>query len=99
MEINRKKLMYAILKELNDGNKSFSYKDFDVKREEYVEVINMLMVDGYATGFTIINTSMNAVFNDGAFILSKGIDFIEENSNWAKLYKGLKEFKSWIPGL
>lgn len=98
MKINRKKIMYAILKELNDGNKSFSYKDFDVQKEEYVEIIRMLMVDGYAEGFAIVNTTLSAVFNDGAFILSKGINFIEDNSDWAKLYKGLKEFKSWIPG-
>ncbi len=27
----------------------------------------------------------------------KGIEFLEQNSKWAKFYKGIKEFREFLP--
>ena len=27
----------------------------------------------------------------------KGIEFLEENSKWSKVYKGIKEFRNFLP--
>lgn len=92
-----KKLLYAFLKEIekSKGERfSFTSKDFAVSDEEYYDIIRLADREGF------IN---NVVYADDIpydysliELTMKGIEFLEQNSPWAKLYKGLKEIRDWI---
>ena len=102
MEINRKKLMYAILREANNNSDIvYSATTFEVDELVYTQTLLILKEEEMLMGI-MTKQSDNTV---GAFIMGKtkpritlsGLDFLEENNEWSKLYKGLKEIRDWIP--
>jgi|GEM_PF-1429274 len=103
MTIDRKKIIYAILKELNNGNKQFDNESFNVEKDIYHDVIKAIINANYAENFKMSASSDSGeifdVWCDYAYITVEGIEFLERNSTWGKAYGGLKEFASWIPGL
>lgn len=95
--MKKKKLLYAFLEEIEKfkGERfTLTSQDFAVSDEEYYDiirladredfVINVFYADDIPYDYSLIELTM------------KGIEFLEQNSPWAKLYKGLKEIKSWI---
>lgn len=95
---NIKKIIYSILKEILEGESIPTEKDYDITKEQFIEIINLMKNEGYLnnkkvdlfiTGDVHIQKSIDTV-------TMKGIDFLEENSKWAKVYKGLKEIKSFF---
>lgn len=92
-----KKLLYAFLKEIekSKGERfTLTSKDFAVSDEEFYDVIRLADREGFV---------INVLYADdipyeysSIELTMKGIEFIEQNSAWAKLYKGLKEIKDWI---
>lgn len=100
MEINRKKLMYSILRELNNNsNIDYTGKTFEVDDQVFEQTIEILIDEQMVRGFKIarfIDGSSDIQINNPRITL-KGIEFLEENNEWKKLYKGLKEIKSWLP--
>ena len=48
--MNKKKLRYAILKEIDSGNKKLTEEDFGVSEDEFDEAINFLKREGYIGG-------------------------------------------------
>lgn len=92
-----KKLLYAFLKEIEKSKGkcfTFTSQDFAVSEEEYYDIIRLADREGFV---------INVFFADdipydysSIELTMKGIEFLEQYSTWAKLYKGLKEIKGWI---
>lgn len=93
--MNRKKLRYAILKEIDSGNKVITEKDFSVTEEEFDEAVRYLDRESYLEGF-IYADNRPRLFDGTAFVTEKGEIYLEENSALAKTYKGLKEIRDWL---
>ncbi|MDH6367368.1 MULTISPECIES: YjcQ family protein [unclassified Breznakia] len=100
MNVNRKKLMYAILYELNNMNTNLDASMFEVNDRLFQEVIGMLVNEGFVTGYTEVTTSTSQYRSFLATmptIAYRGVIFLDENSTLAKTYKGLKEIRSFLP--
>ncbi|KSU83429.1 YjcQ protein [Fictibacillus enclensis] len=93
--MNKKKLRFAILKEIDAGNAPLNEHDFSVSEEEFDEAINFLTREKYLIGITW-GDNRPIVSLIGPIVTEKGETYLEENSLLAKAYKGLKEAREWI---
>ncbi len=93
--MNKKKLRYAILKEIDSGNKKLSEEDFYITAEEFDESVNFLSREDYLKGF-IYADNRPRLFDGTAYLTEKGEDYLQENSFFSKSYRGLKEIVSFI---
>lgn len=93
--MNKKKLRYVILKEIDSGNKELTEKDFGVDTESFDEAVRYLDREGYLKGFFYAD-DRHWLFDDSAHATGKGEDYLTENSKWAKAYNGLKEARDWL---
>ncbi|CUP06186.1 YjcQ protein [Clostridium baratii] len=93
--MDKKKLRYAILKEIDSKNFPLTEYMFGVDEEVFDNNIRFLHREKY-----IINVQYSddrpEMDNQYIELTEKGEQFLEDNSAWAKVYKGLKEIKSWI---
>lgn len=99
MEINRKKLMYAILREINKNSEiKYTAENFKVDQEVFDEVLLILNEENFTKGIMIQRYDSRTI----PFIVEKpritlrGIEFLEENSLFSKTYKGIKELREWL---
>lgn len=93
--MNRKKIVYAILKELADGNIAINADVFGINWKQYQEIALLLYTEG------LINKKPAFALQGGVSFKTvqltfKGEDFLSENAPWKKAYNGLKEVKSWL---
>lgn len=94
-----KKIIFSILKEILEGENIPTAEDYEVTNKQFVEIV-MLM-----TNENLLNSKRVSFFIDGSLYIQKsidtltmkGIEFLEENSNWSKFYKGIKEFRNFLP--
>lgn len=94
-----KKIIYSILKEILDGDSVPTAKDYEITNEQFLQILNLMVNEGY------LNTKKVSFFITGDYYIQKsidtvtmkGIDFLEENNKWSKIYKGLKEFREFLP--
>lgn len=94
-----KKIIYSILKEILEGENIPSEKDYEITKQQFIEIISLMLNEGY------LNSKKVSLFIDGGIyihkaidtVTMKGIEFIEQNNNWTKLYKGIKEFREFLP--
>ena len=93
--MNKKKLRYAILKEIDSGNKNLSEKDFLVTADEFDESIRFLSREDYLNGVTYAD-NRPWLFENAVYLTEKGEDYLEQNSLLGKSYRGLKEIISFI---
>lgn len=93
--MNKKKLRYAILKEIDSGNKKLTEKEFDVSEDEFDEAINFLKREGYLEGFFYAD-NRPWLFEGTAYLTEDGENYLEENSALSKTYRGLKEIRDWL---
>lgn len=93
--MDKKKLRYAILKEIDKGNTPLTEFDFEVEEREFNEAVWFLMREGYLIGVYNADNKPH-IDKIGPRLTEKGETLLEENSTWSKLYKGLKEIKDWI---
>jgi hypothetical protein len=95
--VNRKKLIYSILKEIEQGNEPKT-EDYELEFEQWGEIAKLIRDEGLAKGVGILyaDDTVYAVILSSAQITLKGIEFIEQNSALAKTYKGLKEARDWL---
>lgn len=93
-----KKIIYSIIKELQEGESIPSANNYGISDEEFQQILKLMIneqllnpkkVSFYVTGDYHIEKSMDTV-------TMKGMDFLEQNNKWVKLYKGLKEIKDFI---
>jgi CRISPR/Cas system-associated exonuclease Cas4 (RecB family) len=92
--MNKEKFRYAIMKEIEKGNSCFDEKIFEVEEEVFDDNVNFLKREMYIEGVRYYDDRPH--FDGCVYLTEKGEKFIEQNNSWSKLYKGLKEFKSWI---
>ncbi len=91
--MNKKKLRYAILKELDERN-NFNENDFEVTTDEFDNALRFLDREGYIKGVFYAD-DRPWIFN-GAILTEKGENYLEENAPWKKAYNTLKEARDWI---
>lgn len=97
--MDRKKLIYSILKELEQGNEP-KQSDYELELEQWGELAELIRDEGYAKNVTVQRAGQgNRViyaWYSSAKITMKGIEYLEENSLLAKTYKGIKEVRDWL---
>ena len=93
-----KKIIYSILKEILEGDSIPTAADYEISEEQFIEIISLMKNENYlnpkkvtlfVTGDLHIQKSIDTV-------TMKGIEFLEENSKWSKVYKGIKEFRNFL---
>lgn len=93
--MNKKKLRYAIAKEVDKGNNKLSEDDFGVTESQFDEAVGFLSREGYMSGFRY-GDNRPRLSEGMAYLTEKGEHFLTENSAIAKTYKGFKEARDWI---
>lgn len=93
-----KKIIYSILKEILEGDSIPKATDYDITEEQFNEIISLMEdenilnknnIKRYYHGEIVIKKAINTV-------TLNGIEFLENNSNWSKVYKGIKEVKHFF---
>lgn len=100
MEINRKKLMYAILREINKNSEiKFTADNFKVNELVFDEVLLILHEENLTKGIMVqkYDNIVKPLIVGKPRITLAGIEFLEENSLLSKTYKGIKELREWLP--
>lgn len=92
-----RKLIYSILKELSVG-KIPKAVDYEIEEIVFMNVVKSLIDEGLianAKAFTDI-TGKHIVKLEQSRITLKGLDYLEDNSEFAKTYALFKELWDWI---
>lgn len=93
--MNHKKIRLAILKELSDGNKTVKSEDLGIDDNTFMDVLEFLKEENLINGYEYF---MDESFSfDKTRLTLKGEEYLSENSILMKTYKGIKEFRSWLP--
>jgi hypothetical protein len=97
--MDRKKLIYSILKELEQGNVPKRI-DYGLEQELWGDIADLIHDKDYAKNIIVtrggIGHKVQGVQYSSAKITIDGIDYLEANSLLAKAYKGVKELRDWI---
>lgn len=93
--MNKKKLRYAILKEIDNGNKALTEENFAVTADQFDEAIRFLNRESYLGGVFYAD-DRPWLIEGTAYLTEDGESYLEENSSLAKTYKGLKEIRDWL---
>ncbi|GIO25177.1 YjcQ family protein [Oceanobacillus sp. J11TS1] len=93
--MDKKKLRYAILKEVDKGNLLLDEKDFEVDQKNFDAQVKFLVEEGYLKG--LFKGDGRLWFNEHTVRLTEaGEDYLSENSTFNKTYTGLKEIRDWL---
>lgn len=97
--MDKRKLIYSILKEIEQGNEPKS-QDYEISLEDFGTIVEMMQSNGLIKGAFVQRAGRGNViayvFTNKATIEMKGLDYLEENSTWAKTYRGIKEVVEFI---
>ena len=94
-----KKIMYSILKEILEGDNIPNANDYKITDDEFIGIIKLMVNEGY------LNCNRVSFYIQGDYYIEKsidtvtvkGLDYLETNSAWSKIYKGIKEIRSFLP--
>ncbi len=99
--MSKRKIIYSILKELEAENSEPRAIDYGISIAEFGDIVEMMENDGLIKGSAMSRggrgNEARIVYLDTAKVTIKGLGYLEENSKWAKTYKGLKEIRDWLP--
>ncbi|RST76177.1 hypothetical protein D4T97_005180 [Siminovitchia acidinfaciens] len=93
--MNKKKLRYAILEEIYNGNKALTEDDFAVTADQFDNAVRFLNRENYLKGIFYADDRPR-LFEGTAYLSECGEKYLEENSSLAKTYRGLKEIRNWL---
>lgn len=93
--MDKQKLRYAILREIDKNNMPLTEKDFAVSEFEFDNAVDFLINEEYLTGI-LYSDDRPEVNKIGPKLTEKGEKYLKENSVLGKTYKGLKEIRDWI---
>ncbi|WP_110067111.1 YjcQ family protein [Cytobacillus oceanisediminis] len=95
--MNRKKLLYSILKEIEQGNEP-KQSDYELDDEQWGELAELIRSEGFARNIMIqyADDTVYYVGYHSAKITMSGLEFLEENNAFTKTYKGIKEVRDWL---
>lgn len=96
--MNKDKLRYAILKEVDSNNLPLTEGSFGISESIFDEAVRFLDRENYLNGVFYAD-NRPYLYKIGPTLTEKGETYLKDNSTLAKTYKGLKEFKEWIPGM
>ncbi|AQQ55554.1 YjcQ family protein [Planococcus lenghuensis] len=91
--MNKKKLRYAILKEIEQGNNGLTEEKLKIRQNEFDETIRFLDRENYLIGITYAD---DRPIISRVVLTEKGEAYLEQNSALGRAYKGLKEIRDWI---
>jgi len=90
--MNKNKLQFAILKEIDEGNLPLNADIFGINDIEFVNNVNSLMAKKL-----IANVKIDIIPSlYEAEITIDGENYLKENSTWGKIYNTAKEIRDWI---
>lgn len=92
--MNKNKLRYAILKEIDKGNKTFGYEDLGVDQNEFENQIRFLDREGFIKGVCYADDIVYSLYS--VVLTVQGENYLEQNAPWGKLYRGIKEIRDFI---
>jgi hypothetical protein len=93
--MKRDKITYSILVELRNGNHSFDHQTYDLNSQEFIEIINFAVRENLIDRNSVLYADDEPMY-ECATVTMKGIEYIQKNNKWVKLYKGLKEIRDWL---
>jgi hypothetical protein len=93
--MNEKKVRLAILKELDNGNRNITHLDFQINEDQFEKICNFLEKEELVDGIDYY--WQPRVDFSNAHLTIKGEKYLSENSTFMKTYKGIKEFRDWLP--
>lgn len=97
-----KKIIYSILTEISNGNNDFNWYDYEIEKQEFADIIEMMAEDGLINKKVNVNRGGKGnktltIYIRNAKITAKGETYLQENSSLKKTYNGLKEIRDWLP--
>lgn len=95
--MNKKKLRFAMLKEIEKGinHRDLTHEDFGVTEKELEDCLEHLVHEKYVRGLIFADAKYQMSLGNPK-LTEKGELYLEENSALVKTYKGLKEIRDWI---
>lgn len=92
--MDKRKLRYAILKELDAGNKNISEDTFGISQEDFKDQVDFLVNESYISKPMYVSDIVYSM--SFVSVKEKGEDYLSNNSSWAKLYAAAKEIRDWV---
>lgn len=93
-------IMLSFMKELDGGNIP-SASDYNLEQSDFGAVVELCQNEGYITGAKFARggrgNKIIISFLENVELTVKGMEYLKENSNLFKFYKGLKEIREWLP--
>ncbi|MGN7311558.1 YjcQ family protein [Alkalicoccobacillus gibsonii] len=94
MRFDRRKLRYAVLKEIDRGNlDSITQEALGLSKSDHMGFIEELQNDDYIRGAEFYQTG--AYLKDARLSLA-GEEYVHDNNEWVKAYNAIKEIKEFI---
>lgn len=96
--MDKRKIIYSILTEINKGEVEPKSADYGLNEEEFGDIVEIMQDEGLIKGaaFSRVKGKIVITFLNTAKVTMKGMDYLEENGKWGKTYKGLKEIREWL---
>lgn len=95
--MNKDKLRYAILKEIEKNDKDVDYQTIKIDPLLFGKEANFLLDSGYVKNALFLEGRQFVIFRNGYSVLTeKGEQYLKDNSLLGKSYKIAKEIKDWI---
>lgn len=99
LQMDKRKLIYSILKEIEQGNAP-KFSDYGITKDEFGDTLEMMQSGNLITGATITRAGIGnkVVFciTNYSKLTMDGLKYLEENSAWTKTYRGIKEIRDWL---
>lgn len=90
MDFNRDKVIFSVLKELEEGRVP-TFNDYGLEKEPYGEIIESMIDDKLIKKAQVVRSgignSVTYVVMHHARVTSEGREYLERNTRWAKTYK------------
>lgn len=96
---NRLKIMLSIMRELNDGN-NVTASNYGIDTDTFCQIIESCQDKGYIAGAVIQRAwGGKVVYHSltNARLTVDGMEYLLEKSPLMQGYRGLKEFREWLP--
>jgi hypothetical protein len=97
--LNKRKIIYSVLRELEKGNSLPKFSDFGLSLIEFRDLIDQIQDDDLIKGASVPRGQGNPdrmVLLNTAKVTLKGLALLEKNNDFTETYPGLAEIKSWL---
>ena len=98
MSVNQLKIVISILKEVSEGNIPKA-EDYGMENRKYYDILDAMQDDGLIKNVRFnrgANKEILIVFDEHMKITIRGMEYLNNNTELVKTYKGLKEVREWL---